>query len=103
MCGVLLAGPRLLLEPGELREQQRRLKFCHAQVAAVADVGKGGLRGRPAVVVEALAALDELLVVAENGAALAGIQVLGGLETEAAEVAQSAELLPPPFAEMRLA
>src|SRR2546428_10270022 len=51
--GVLLASAGLLLDAGELLEQQGGLKLGHSQVASVPDIGKGRLRAPAPVVMEA--------------------------------------------------
>ena len=63
VLGVLLAGPRLLLEPGHLGQQQVALELGHPQVGApAAEVGEVVAGGGPGavVVLEGVAPLGEL-------------------------------------------
>jgi len=53
--------------------------------------------------VEGEATLPQLFVVAQDGPAFAGVQVLGRLEAEAAGLSPSAHFAPPPLGQMRLA
>ena len=92
---VLLAAAGLFLQPGELRRQQRGLELGHPEVGAVADVIEAGVGRGAAVVLEALALLAQAVVIGEDRAPLAGVEVLRGLEAEAAQVAERAELLVP--------
>src|SRR5690349_11866317 len=52
---------------------------------------------------EAAAEFDVIIVAGHHAAALSRIQVFGGLETKAAEIADSAEFLVAPLAQMSLA
>src|SRR5256885_9273280 len=95
MRGILIAPAGLLLEPRHLRQQQRALELRHAQIEparGVTELIGAYVLSRPAVVVERVALLQQVGVVGQNGAALAGIQVLAGLKAEAAGLAQRAQL-----------
>ena len=85
--------------------QQRRLELRHAQVRAGAAVGEivAGVAPAAAVVVEAVAGLDERFVVGQDGAALAGVQVLARLKAEAPGLAVGADLAATPLRQVRLA
>ena len=101
--GVLLAAAGLLFEPRQLLEQEGGLKLGHAEVGAVAHVGEAGGRSAPSVVLKALALLDQFVAVREDRAAFAGIEVLGPLKAEAAQIAERAHFAAAPLSQVRLA
>src|ERR1035438_5309769 len=106
VSGVLLAGLHLVLEPGHLREENGSLELGHAEVAAAAalidKVTAGSLAGA-AVVVEGIDLVGPLIAIGENSAAIPTIEVLAGLETEAAGITPDAEGATAPLSKMRLA
>ena len=73
-----------------------------ARVAHVGEVEAGDLP-RPAVVVEGVDLLGQVVVVGEDGAAFAGAEVLGHLEAEAAGRAPGADLAAAPLGQVGLA
>src|SRR5262249_54732249 len=100
ILGVLFAFSGLLFDARQLRQQQGCLKFRHAQIRATLGVGEaGGSFSSPAVIVKRIAFVHKLSVVGDDGAALAGIEVLARLETKAAARAKRSQLLAAPFAE----
>ena len=107
VSGVLLAGLHLLLEPGHLGEQDGGLELGHAEIAAAVALWRRlrspELAAGAALVVERIALVGPFVVVGEDGAAVAAVKVLAGLEAEAAGVAPGAEATAAPLAEMRLA
>ena len=104
-CAFVRPHLRLLLDPGHLRQQQRRLELRHAQVGAGRGVSevRSPVRQPRAVVVEGMAAFPQFFVVADHRAALAGVEVLGCLEAEAAGLSVRAHLAAAPFRQVRLA
>src|ERR1035441_7334534 len=106
VIGVLLAGLHLVLEAGHLGEQDGGLELRHAEIAAAAalidKVIAGSLAGA-AVVVEGIDLIRPFIAVGEDGSAIPAIEVLAGLEAEAAGVTPGAEGAAAPLREMRLA
>ena len=94
--GVLLAAAGLLLEPGELRATGARPGTRSCAGWRRCGRSRDRRRSAAAVVLEAPALLEgQSVVVGEDRAALARVEVLRGLEAEAAQVAERAELLGP--------
>ncbi len=100
---VLLAAAGLLFEPRELLEQKGGLELGHAEIGAVAHVREAGGRRAAAVVLKALALLDQFVAVCEDRTAFAGIEVLRALKAEAAQIAERAHLAAAPFGQVGLA
>src|SRR5215204_750708 len=84
ICRILLARARLFLEPRHLRQEQRGLKFGHPQVRAGVLIRKvcASIAASAAVVMEAITGLEQRLIVGQDRATLAGVQVLTRLKAE---------------------
>ncbi len=93
----------LRLEPRHLCEQERRLELREAKVEPGLAVREVAARAGPAVVVERVRPVGERLVVGDDGAALAAVQVLARLEREAPGLADRADMPTLPLREVRLA
>ena len=93
---------RLRLEARHLREQEAGLELREPEVGATALRRRRRLRGpaRPRVVVEGIAAVGQLVVVGQDRAALARVEVLARLEAEAAGGPDRAQLAAPPLAQV---
>ena len=87
--GVLAPPGRVLDQLVELLQEHGRLEVLHAEVAAAREVGPRALEAPvgAAAVVERAGPVQEVVAVAGDGPALAGREVLGVLEAEAAQVA----------------
>ena len=85
--------------------QQGCLELGHPQVRAAVAVGEivAGVAASAAVVVEAIAGFEQRVVAGEDRAAFAGVEVLAGLEAEAAGDAVRPHLAPAPLGQVRLA
>src|SRR5262249_24569924 len=85
---VFAAPPGLLAQLVELLQEHDGLEMLHPGVAAAREIGKCSLETtvRASTVVERTGAIDQIVAVTGDGAALARRQVLGVLKAEATQV-----------------
>jgi hypothetical protein len=101
--GIALASGHHVREALQLGNQHRAVPLRHPQVAAQDFVLVPAALRQPADIVQRPREIVELAGVGDHDPALAGIDVLAGLEAEAAEVADRANRRPLPRRTPRLA
>ena len=66
VAGILLTAADLLIEPGQLREEDRSLKLGQTAVITIANIGEARVGLAAALIMEAATALDEPLLSRDN-------------------------------------
>src|SRR5213593_2391703 len=105
IVGVLAPARGFLHQLVELLHENDGLELLHPEVSAASEIRFVTLEAPEgtATVVEGLAAIQEIIIIACDGAAFAGRQMLGFLEAETAQVPERSALTALVFGEPRLA